>query len=116
MEMSEFLVAFGGLSQDSDTSRTWGLAKCAKAVKKTNLGRRLLMLTYMKPRLLRFQKSRNDSAWGLGVELGVTGPGLTSTSPDEQRRSSIRVRLKAIRTDCIVRWGQTIKGADFWAW
>jgi hypothetical protein len=116
MEMSDFLVAFGGLSQDSDTAMTWGLAECAKAVKKTNLERRLLMLTYMKPRHLRFQKSRNDSAWGIGVELGVTGPGLTSTSPDEQTRSRIRVRLKAIRTGCIVCWGQRIKGADFWAW
>ena len=35
-----FLVAF--LSQDSDTARTSGLAECAKAVNKTNLGRRLL--------------------------------------------------------------------------
>ena len=40
MEMSGFLVAF--LSQDSDTARTSGLADCAKAVNKTNLGRRLL--------------------------------------------------------------------------
>uniref|UniRef100_A0A8C8J467 Ig-like domain-containing protein n=1 Tax=Oncorhynchus tshawytscha TaxID=74940 RepID=A0A8C8J467_ONCTS len=43
MEISEFLVAF--LSQDSDTARTSGLAECARAVSKTNLGRRLLMLT-----------------------------------------------------------------------
>ena len=39
MEISEFLVAF--LSQDLDTARTSGLAECAKAVSKTNLGRRL---------------------------------------------------------------------------
>ena len=31
------------LSQDSDTARTSGLADCAKAVNKTNLGRRLNM-------------------------------------------------------------------------
>ena len=40
MEISEFLVVF--LNQDSDTARTSGLAECAKAVNKTNLGRRLL--------------------------------------------------------------------------
>ena len=80
MEISEFLVAF--LSQDSDTTRTSGLAEYAKAVNKTNLGRRLLMLTCM----LLLQKSTNDSAWRIGVELGATGPGLTSTSPEEQRR------------------------------
>jgi hypothetical protein len=44
MEISEFLVAF--LSQDSDTARTSGFAK---AVNKTHLGKRLLMLTCMKP-------------------------------------------------------------------
>jgi hypothetical protein len=43
MEISGFLVVF--LSQDSNTARTSGLAECAKAVNKTNLGRRLLMLT-----------------------------------------------------------------------
>ena len=84
------------LSQDSDTARTSGLAECAKAVNKTNLGRRLLMLTCMKPRLLQLQKSTNESAWGMEVELNTAGPGLTSTSPEEQR-SRIRVRLKAIR-------------------
>ena len=57
------------------------------------------MLTCMKPRLLRLQKATNDSAWGVGVELGATGPGLT-------RRSRIRIRLKAIRTGRLVRWGQ----------
>jgi hypothetical protein len=57
------------------------------------------MLTCMKPRLLRLQKSTNDSAWGIGVELGTAGPGLTSTSPEEQRRSGI----KAKRTGCLVR-------------
>jgi hypothetical protein len=71
---------FGCLSQDSDMTRTSGLAECA--VYKTNLGRRLLMLTCMKPRLLRLQKSTNDSARGIGVELEATGPGLTFTSPE----------------------------------
>ena len=85
MEISEYLVAF--LSQDSDMARTSGLAEFAKAVSKTNLGRRLLMLTCMKPRLLRLQKSTNESDWGMGVELGTAGPGLTSTSPEEQRRN-----------------------------
>ena len=85
------------LSQDSDTARTSGLAECAKAVNKTNLGRRLLMLTCMKPRLLRLQKSSKESAWGVGVEPGTEGPGFTSTSPAEQRRISMRVQLKAIR-------------------
>ena len=41
--------------------RTSGLAECAKAVNKTNLGRRLLMLTCMKPKLLRLQKSSKES-------------------------------------------------------
>ena len=75
------------------------------------LGKRLLMLTCMKPRLLRLQKSINESAWGMGVELGAAGPGLTSTSPEEQRRSRIRVRLKAIRTGRLVRLEQRVKGA-----
>ena len=86
------------LSQDSDMARTSGLAECAEAVNKTNLERRLLILTCMKPRLLRLQKSTNESTWGMGVKLGTAGPGLTSTSPEEQRRSRIKVRLKAIRT------------------
>jgi hypothetical protein len=86
MEISGFLVIF--LSQDSDTARTSVLADCAKAVNKTNLGRRFLMLTCMKPRLLRLQKSTNESAWGMGVELGTAG----ATSPEEQRRSRIRVQ------------------------
>ena len=107
-------VAF--LSQDSDTARTSGLAECAKAVKITNLGRRLLMLTCMKPMLLRLQKSTNESARGMGVMLEAAGSGLTSTSPEEQRRSRIRVRLKDIRTGRLVHWEQRIKGADFWAW
>ena len=96
------------LSQDSDTARTSRLAECAKAVNKTNLGRRLLMLTCMKPRILRLQRSTNESAWGIRVELGTAMPGLTSTSPEEQRRSRIRVRLKTIRTGRLVRWGQRI--------
>ena len=97
------------LSQDSDTARTSGLAECAKAVNKTNLGRRLLIFTCMKPRLLRLQKSTNDRAWVIGVELGATGPVLTFTSPDEQRRSRIRVLLKANRTGCLVRSEQRVK-------
>ena len=107
--MSGFLVVF--LSQDSDMARTSGLAECAKAVKMTNLGRRLLILTCMKPRLLRLQKSTNESAWGMGVELGTAGPGLTSTSPEEPWRSRIRVRLKAIRTGRLVRSEQRVKRA-----
>ena len=70
----------------------------------------------MKPRILQLQKSTNDSAWGIGVVLGSTGLGLTSTSPEEQRRCRIMVRLKAIRTGCLVHWEQRIKGADFWVW
>ena len=50
----------------------------------------------------------------MGVELGTAGPGLTSTSPEEQRRSRIRVRLKAIRAG-LVHSEQRVKGADFWA-
>jgi hypothetical protein len=82
MEISEYLVAFQ--SQDSDTGKTARLAECAKAVSKTNLGRRLLMLTFMIPRLLWLQKSTNERAWG------HTGLGLTYTSPEEQRS---RIRL-----------------------
>jgi hypothetical protein len=56
----------------------------------------------MKPRLLRLQKSTNESAWGMGVVLRAAGPALTSTSPEEQRRSRIRVRLKAKRVvECV---------------
>ena len=69
----------------------------------------------MKPRLLRLQKSTNESAWGMGVMLGAAGPGLISTSPEEQRRSRIRVGLKAIRTGRLVRLEQRVKGVDFWA-
>jgi hypothetical protein len=107
------LVVF--LSQDSDMAKTSGLAESAKAVSKTNLGNRLLMLTCMKPRLLRLQKSTNESTWGVGVEIDTAGPGLTSTSPEEQRRSRIRVRLKAIRTGSLARSEQRVKGAGFWA-
>ena len=64
MDISGYLVVF--LNQDSDMVRTSGLAECAKAVNKTYLGRRLLMLTYMNPRLLRLQKSTNESTWGVG--------------------------------------------------
>ena len=66
------------------------------------------MLTCMNPRRFRLQKSTNESAWG------HTGPGLTSTSPEEQRRS--RIRLKAIRTGRLVHSEQRVKGADLWAW
>jgi hypothetical protein len=111
MEISRFWVVF--LSQDSDTTKTSGLAECAKAVSKTNLGTRLLMLTCMKPRLLQLQKSTNESTWG--VELGTAGPGLNSTSPEEQRRSKIRVRLNAIQTGRLARSEQRVKGAGFWA-
>jgi hypothetical protein len=62
----------------------------------------------MNPMLLRLQKSADESAWG------HTGPGLTSTSPEEQRRTRMKVRLKAIRTGCLVLWEQRIKGANFW--
>jgi hypothetical protein len=113
MEILGFLVVF--LSQDSDTAKTSGLAECAKAVSKTNLGSRLLMLTCMKPRLLQLQKSTNESIWGVGVELGTAGPGFTSTSPEEQRRSRIRVLLKAVTTGHLVRSEQRVKGAGFWA-
>jgi hypothetical protein len=57
----------------------------------------------MKTKLLQLQKSTNDSTWGMGVELGAAGPGLTSTSPEEQRGSRIRVRLKTIRTGHLVQ-------------
>jgi hypothetical protein len=107
-----FLVVF--LSQDSDTAKTSVLTECAKAVSKTNLGSRLLMLTGMKPRHLRLQKSTNESTWGVGVELGTAGPGLTSTSPEEQRRGRVRLRLKAIRTGRLARSEQRAKGAGFW--
>jgi hypothetical protein len=96
-------------------AKTSGLAECAKAVGKTNLGSRLLMLTCMKPRLLWLQKSTNDSTWGVGVELGTAGPGITSTSPEEQSRSRIRLRLKAIRTGRQAHSEQRVKGAGFWA-
>ena len=104
------------LSQDSDTGKTSGLAECAKAVSTTNLGSRLRMLTCMKPKLLPLQKkSTNESTWGVGVELGTAGPGLTSTSPEEQRRSRIRVRLNAIRTGRLAHSEKRVKGAGFWA-
>ena len=111
--MSRFLVVF--LSQDSDTAKTSGLAECARVVNKTNLGRRLLMLTCMKPRLLQLQKSTNERAWGMGVEQGTVGPGLTSTSPEEQK-NRISVQLKAMRTGLLVRSEQRVKVAGFWAW
>ena len=57
----------------------------------------------MKPMLLRLQTSTNESIWGMGVMLGAAGPGLTSTTPEEQRRSRIRVLLKAKITCRLVR-------------
>jgi hypothetical protein len=110
-EIPGFSVVF--LSQDSNMARTSELAEYDKAVNKTNLGRRLLMLTFIKPRLLQLQKSTNESTWGMGVVLGTAGPGLTSTSPDDQSR--ISVRLKAIRTGRLVQWELSVKGAGFWA-
>ena len=104
------------LGQDSDTTRKFALAECANAFNKTNLGRRLIMLTCMKPRLVQLHNSTNESAWGMGVELGTAGPGLTSTSPEEQRRNRIRVRLNYLRTGRQVRSEQRVKGADFLAW
>ena len=71
------------------------------------------MLTCMKPRLLRLQKSTNESTWGIEVELGPAGSGLTSTLPEEQRRSRIRVRLKTIQTGRLARSEQRVKGAGF---
>ena len=112
MDISGVLVVY--LSQDSDMARTSGLAECANAVNKANLGRRLQMLTCMKPRLLCLQKSTNESAWGMGVGLGTAGPGLTSTSPEEQRRSRMKVWRKAIRTGHLVRSERRVKGAGFW--
>ena len=67
------------------------------------------MLTCMKHMHLRLQKSTNESAWGMGVMLGAAGPGLTSTSPEEQRRSRIRVWLKAKITGHLVRSEQRVK-------
>ena len=102
------------MAKDSDTARTSGLVECAKAVNKTNLGKRLWILTCMKPRLLRLEESTNENAWGMRAVLGAAG--LTFTSPEEQRRSSIMVRVKAIKTGRLVRSEQRTKGADFWAW
>jgi hypothetical protein len=74
MEISEYLVTF--LTQDSVTAKILGFAECAKAVSKTNLGRRFLMLTCMKQMLFRLQISTNESAWG------HAGPGLTPTEEE----------------------------------
>ena len=68
------------------------------------------MLTCMKPRLLRLQKSTNESTWGVGVELGAAFPELISMSPEEQRRVRTRVRLKDIRTGRLVLSEQRVKG------
>ena len=65
------------------------------------------MLTCIKSRLLRLQKSAKESAWGMGVELVTAGPGVTSTSPEEQRRRRIRVWLKAIRPGRLVHLEQS---------
>ena len=70
------------------------------------------MLTCMKPRLLRLQKSSKESAWGIGVELGTAGPGFTSTSSEEQR-SRIKVWLKAMRIGRLERLEQRVK-ERFW--
>ena len=47
---------------------------------------------------------------GIGVELGAAGPGITSTSPKEQRRSRIRERLKAMRIGRLEHPEQRVKG------
>ena len=60
------------------------MAECAKAVNKINLGRRVLMLTCMKLRLLRLQKSTNESTWGMGVVLGAAGVNLYITRGTEE--------------------------------
>ena len=65
------------------------------------------MVTRKKPRLLRLQKSSKESTWGIG-------PGFTSTSPEEQRKSRIRVRLKAMKIGRLERPEQRVKGAGFW--
>ena len=52
----------------------------------------------------------------MGVVLGAACPGLTFISPEEQRRSRIRVRLKAKITGRLVRSKQRVKGTDFWPW
>ena len=47
------------------------------------------------------------------MELGTAGPGLTSTSPEEQRRSRIRVRLEAMIIGRLEHLEQRVKGG-FW--
>ena len=64
----------------------------------------------MKPRLLHLHKLTNESAWGIGVELGAAGPRLTSTSPEEQRRSRIKAWLQTGR---LVHLAQRVKGTGF---
>jgi hypothetical protein len=54
-----------------------------------------------------------DQGRGSQVESIAAGPGLTSTSPEEQRRSRIRVLLKAIRTGLLVHSEKRVKGAVF---
>ena len=76
--MSGFLVAF--LSQDSDVARTSGLAECAKAVNKTNLGRRLLMLTCMNPRLLQLGVASLEAPVKLGAVSACVGGGTRGLS------------------------------------
>lgn len=73
------------------------------------------MLTCIKPRLLWLQKSTNESVWGMGAELPAAGPGLTSTLPEEQWKSRIMVRLKAIRNGRPVCSEQRVKGTGFCA-
>ena len=103
------------LSQDSDKARTYGLAECAKAVNKTKL-REESSNVDMHEGCYGYRSQQMRTPFGMGVELGTAGPGLTSTSPEEQRRSRIRVWLKAIRTGRLVRSEQRVKGAGFWEW
>ena len=55
-------------------------------------------------------ESTNESAWGMGGELGTAGP----TSPEEQRRSRIRVRVKSMRIGRLGRPEQRVIVAGFW--
>ena len=43
----------------------------------------------------------------MGVVLGAAGPVLASTSPEEQRRSRIRVRLKGYKN-----WSSSVFGTE----
>ena len=70
------------------------------------------MLTCMKPRLLQLQKSTIERASGIGVILGATGPGLTSTSTEEEQDKGT---FKGYNNWSSSALGTENKGADFWA-